>query len=114
FVPSSTTPKAPPLRNQNYGMSFGGPIQKEKLFYFFSYEKQQYLIGVAGIATEPSDAWITLAQDLLANPGQKYGLYPSVAQSAFSTAAIQPSGFWPRGSVPGSISNLPATPNNYF
>ncbi|HET8925205.1 MAG TPA: TonB-dependent receptor [Candidatus Acidoferrum sp.] len=114
FTPSSTTPKAPPLRNQNYGMSFGGPIRKEKLFYFVSYEKQQYLIGVSGIATEPSDAWITLAQDLLNNPGAKYGTYAAVPQSTFSTAAIQPSGFWPRGSVAGSISLLPATPNNYF
>jgi len=114
FSPSSTTPKAPPLRNENYGMSFSGPIRKEKLFYFTSYEKQQYLIGVSGIATEPSDAWITLAQDLLNNPGAKYGAYAKVNQSAFSTAAIQPSGFWPRGSAAGSISNLLATPNNYF
>jgi Carboxypeptidase regulatory-like domain/TonB dependent receptor len=114
FVPSSTTPKAPPLRNQNYGMSFGGPIRKEKLFYFTSYEKQQYLIGVSGIATEPSDAWITLATDLLNNTGGKYGAYAKVNPSAFSTAAIQPAGFWPRGSAAGSISNLPATPNNYF
>ena len=114
FTPSSTTPKAPPLRNENYGMSFGGPIRKEKLFYFVSYEKQQYTIGVSGIATEPSDAWIGLAQDLLANPGGKYGSYAPVSQSSFSTTAIEPSGFWPRGSTPGSISNLPATPNNYF
>ncbi len=114
FVPSSTTPKAPPLRNENYGMSLGGPIRKEKAFYFVSYEKQQYLIGVSGIATEPSDPWIALAQDLLNNPGgTKYGSYMTVPQSAFSTAAIQPAGFWPR-SGPGSIAALPAATNNYF
>ena len=53
FLPSST--KAPPLRNENYGFSLGAPIIKNKLFTFASYEKQQYIIGLSGIATEPSD-----------------------------------------------------------
>src|SRR5467141_3605989 len=68
FAPSSTTPKAPPVRNENYGFSAGGPFIKNKLFSFVSYEKQQYLIGLSGVATEPSDAWITTATDLLNNP----------------------------------------------
>jgi len=33
FAPSATTPKAPPVRNQNYGFSVGGPFVKNKLFY---------------------------------------------------------------------------------
>src|SRR5438309_11294361 len=33
FVPSAVVPKSPPLRNENYGFSVGGPIQKNKLFY---------------------------------------------------------------------------------
>src|SRR6266480_4703215 len=68
FAPSSTTPKAPPVRNENYGFSAGGPFIKNKLFSFVSYEKQQYLIGLSGVATEPSDAWIGLAADVLNNP----------------------------------------------
>src|SRR3989449_2608101 len=39
-TPSTTAPKAPPLRNENYGASVGGPILKNKLFYFANYEKQ--------------------------------------------------------------------------
>jgi hypothetical protein len=113
FVPSSTTPKPPPLRNQNYGFSVGGPIIKQKAFYFASYEKQQYIIGLSGVATEPSDAWVALAQDLLNNPGGKYGSYAPVKTSAFSTAAVAPSGFWPRSGA-GSIAALPATLNNFF
>src|SRR6059058_239226 len=34
FIPSSTVPKSPPLRNQNWGGSVGGPIFKDKTFYF--------------------------------------------------------------------------------
>src|SRR6266446_996859 len=52
FIPSSTVPKAPRLRNENYGFSLGGPIFKNKTFYFISYEKQQYIIGLSGLATE--------------------------------------------------------------
>src|SRR5258707_935809 len=46
FSPSATTPKAPPVRNQNFGFSVGGPVVRNKLFYFVSFEKQQYLIGL--------------------------------------------------------------------
>jgi hypothetical protein len=111
FLPTGS--KAPPLRNENYGASLGGPILKNKLFYFANYEKQDFIIGLSGIATEPSDAWVALAQDLLANPGNKYGSYAPVAQSAASTNAIGPDGFWPR-SGSNSIAGLPATLNNYF
>jgi hypothetical protein len=111
FLPAGT--KAPPLRNENYGASLGGPILKNKLFYFANYEKQDFIIGLSGVATEPSDAWVALAQDLLANPGNKYGSYAAVAQSAASTNAIGPNGFWPR-SGNNSIAALPATLNNYF
>src|ERR1700716_283974 len=76
FLPSGS--KAPPLRNENYGFSVGGPFVKNKLFYFASYEKQQYIIGLSGVATEPSDAWVGLAADILANPGGKYGSYAPV------------------------------------
>src|SRR5438477_8929961 len=109
FLPAGT--KAPPLRNENYGASIGGPILKNKLFYFANYEKQDFIIGLSGIATEPSDAWTALAADLLNNPGGKYGSYSSVIESAASSNAIGSTGFWPR-SGPGSIAALPATPNN--
>jgi hypothetical protein len=108
FLPSGT--KAPPLRNENYGFSAGGPIIKSKAFYFLSYEKQQYIIGLSGVATDPSDAWVTQALDLLNNPGGKYGSYAPVAESTLSAKLIGPNGFWPRN----LIGSLPATLNNFF
>src|SRR3974390_2908627 len=110
FIPSSTVPKAPPLRNENYGFSLGGPIIKNKTFYFVSYEKQQYLIGLSGLATEPSTAWVSLAEDLLNNPGGKYGSYAPVAVSSLSQNLIGPNGFWAQNLIGG----LPATTNNFF
>src|SRR5256885_2771411 len=102
FVPSATVPKSPPLRNQNYGGSVGGPIFKNRTFYFLSFEKQQYIIGLSGLATEPSDAWINKAQAVLSKNG--------VAQSPLSAKLIGQGGFWPRN----LIGSLPATPSNFF
>ena len=116
FVPSATVPKSPPLRNQNYGGTVGGPIIKNKTFYLVSFEKQQYIIGLSGLATEPSTAWIAKATDLLNNPGNKYGSYAPVTASSLSAVllgtptAISATGFWPSN----LIASLPATLNNFF
>lgn len=102
FIPSSTEPKPPKLRNENYGLSVGGPVIKNRTFFFTSYEKQQYIIGLSGLATEPSDAYVNNALAVL----KKY----SVAASPLSTKLIGAGGFWPRS----LIGSLPATPNNFF
>src|SRR5438105_4233923 len=102
FIPTASNPRAPKLRNQNYGLSVGGPVIKNKTFFFVAYEKQQYIIGLSGLATEPSDAYVSNALAVL----KKY----NVTASPLSTKLIGPSGFWPRNLIGG----LPATPNNFF
>src|SRR5258708_5610020 len=104
FTPSPGT-KAPPVRNQNYGFQVNGPIRKDKAFYLVSFEKQQYIIGLSGVATEPSDAWITNALAVLNTFG--------VPESSVSKTLIGPTGFWPR-SGSGNIAGLAAVPNNFF
>src|SRR6266705_1802286 len=84
--------KTPRLRNENYGFSVGGPILKNKTFYFVSYEKQDFVIGLSGVATEPSNAWVGRAVDLLNNPGGKYGNYGTITPSSLSCATPSPSG----------------------
>ena len=110
FIPSATQPNSPKLRNLNYGGTVGGPIIKNRTFYFLAFEKQQYIIGLSGLATEPSNAWITQAMDLLNNPGNKYGTYAPVPASTLSQNLIGNSGFWPKSLIGG----LPATLNNFF
>ena len=104
FTPAPGT-KAPPLRNQNYGFQVNGPIHKDKAFFLASFEKQQYIIGLSGVATEPSDAWVTAALSQLTAAG--------IPESSVSKTLIGPTGFWPR-SGSGSIAGLPPAPNNFF
>jgi len=99
FAPTPKFPKAPELRNQNYGFTVGGPIIKEKTFFFLGFEKQNYIFGLTGLSTEPSNAWVANARALLSAN--------SVPESPLSDTLL--AALWP-----SSIRDLPATANNYF
>src|SRR5713101_3732607 len=73
FVPN---PKAP-FHNNQYGASLGGPIVKDKTFFYLDYEGQQEPVGVVTVAKvptgtaadgslSPNDATNTVIQGLLA------------------------------------------------
>ena len=88
-----------PLRNQNFGGTFGGPIWHDHTFFFLTYEEQKFLIGLSNSATEPSTAYQTAALAEL----NKYNVSPSVvSQNILNT-------LW----EPTVIDGLPADPLNY-
>jgi hypothetical protein len=99
FIATPERPKAPPLTNQNVGGTLGGPILKDKLFFFIGYEYQTYKLGLSGLSTEPSVAWATQAVNLM----NQFG----VAVNPLSQTLLNT--LWP-----SSIRGLPATLNNFF
>ena len=107
FVASPQFPKPPELRNQNIGFTVGGPIIKDKTFFFVGFEKQNYIFGLTGRSTEPSTGWVANATALLNNAGGAYGAYAPVTPSPLSQTLL--SNLWP-----SAIQNLPAVTNNYF
>jgi hypothetical protein len=94
----------PELRNQQWGFSAGGPIWRDRLFFFTTYEDQRFLIGVNTPSTEPSPAYQAGAESILS----AYGV--PVSQTALNLINGNGStpGLWPAAALTG-----PATPYNY-
>ena len=88
----------PELRNQNYGFSLGGPIWKNRTFFFITYEKQKFIEGETPSGTVPSAAWIAQATTVL-----------NAYHVAVNPAMINLFNLlWP-----SNISGLPGTVSNY-
>jgi hypothetical protein len=84
FFNTSGQPKAP-FHNNQFGGSIGGPIMKDKTFYFLDYEGQRERVGVVTLACVPDPAQIA------ADGG---------ATNAVTAAMLK---FWPKPNIPGTF-----------
>ncbi len=66
---SPFSPTKQKVRNYNTGFSVGGPLLKDRLFGFLTFEHQRFVIGQSGTATEPSVGWQGKAEAILASQG---------------------------------------------
>ena len=60
---------APPLSLEQFGGSLGGPIKKDKLFFFADYEDQRYLVGSPAQHTAPITGGAAATTYSGSNPG---------------------------------------------
>lgn len=88
--------KKPVIRNDQWGFSLGGPVLKNKLFYFVTLESQKAIANTSSLGTHPSTAWVSKARQVLADNGV-----------AVSPVAVNLLNFWP-----SRYNNLPTTVNN--
>jgi len=71
--------KKAPIHFQEMGASIGGPLWKDKVFYFLNYERQQYVLSQGTSSqTEPSTAYVNRALALLAAGGVTPSTNPSI------------------------------------
>jgi hypothetical protein len=96
-VQSPTSP-VQEIRNNQFGFAVGGPIVKNKTFFFLTGEIQLAVAGLSVLDTTPSPAWISAAQSVLA----KYSVPVNpISQNLLSL-------------FPASVLTGPATANNYL
>jgi hypothetical protein len=88
-------------RNQHYGFSVGGPIWKDKTFFFISGEHQGFLIGAQSKATEPSAAYQAEALSILS----AYGLSENPVSKNLLNGNGTLKGLWPTYALTGPANN---------
>ena len=91
FVPSTGKPDL--LRNQ-FGGTLGGPIQKNKMFFFFNYEGLRQTLGEAPVVTMPNQAARNLVTNYMAGLGTNTAAYNAerTVLNALNTIPLPPAG----------------------
>jgi len=96
YFDATSSPKAP-FHNNQFGGSLGGPIVKDKTFFYFDYEGQRENVGVVSLACVPTAASIATATANVIGSGGTI--------SPVGAALIN---FWPHDSanyIPNTYSN---------
>ncbi len=96
LLPPGSRPQE--IRNNQPGFSLGGPIRRNKLFFFLAGEIQLAIAGESISDTSPSAAWVAAGEAELA----KYNV-------PVNPVSLNLLSIWPAASRTG-----PATPNNYL
>jgi hypothetical protein len=90
YFDAAPAPKAP-FHNNQFGGAIGGPIKKDKTFFFLDYEGQRENVGVVSLTCVPTPAYI---------------------QQATATAQAAPAGLNPVGQA--IVNFWPHNPANYI
>lgn len=101
YFDQASAPKAP-FHNNQFGGSIGGPLVKNKTFFFLDYEGQRENVGVVTTACVPTAAQIAQAKTNIANAG---GTVSSVGSALLN--------FWPHNPA-NYISGITSTDAGCF
>src|SRR6266853_1853786 len=99
FFNTSDHPQAP-FHNNQFGGAIGGPIVKDKTFFFLDYEGQRERVGIVTLACVPDPAQVTIDDNAIIAGGG--------TPNPVTAAMLQ---FWPQPNIPGTFGtpSLPGT-----
>jgi Carboxypeptidase regulatory-like domain/TonB dependent receptor len=137
FSSDPTVNSAPAnLRWNEFGGTFGGPIKKNKLFFFVDYQGSRFdtpatpgtintfsnqertgnLSDIPGIALHYPGTTVAMPADLtkaaICGPGQTFGASPCI--KGLSPTALKIMGVLPQATLPGLLNNAPNTQQTYI
>jgi Carboxypeptidase regulatory-like domain len=90
--------RIPEIRNNQFGFASGGPIKKNKTFFFLTGEAQIAVAGLSILDTTPSAAWVAAGEAVL----NRYGV------------PVNPISLNLLSLFPASVTGGPATANNFL
>jgi hypothetical protein len=103
----------PEYRRNQYGLTFGGPIQKDKTFFFVAWQGTRQLTGITRFSTVPTVAqkngiFTTPIYDPATSPRQ---LFPnnSIPLTRFDSVGQQVLALYPDPNRPGTANNYART-----
>jgi hypothetical protein len=102
----ATTGRTPEYRQNQFGGSLGGPIRRDKTFFFGDYEGLRIVQGVTYVSTVP-----TLFEQQ--NPGNLSDIGgPVLSQGQLSPIALNYFALYPAPNQPGRVNNFVYSPNS--
>src|SRR5712691_6569114 len=104
-----------PVELEQFGGSFGGPLKKDKFFYFGNFEAQRYTVASTNLVRDPITAAGvgTASSNLqLACEAAKGGA--GVAALSAQLAGLDPTTCAPLSNYPGLFPKVDGTNGNYF
>ena len=113
FLNEAGQPRAE-LRSNNWGYTFGGPIKKDKLFFFWSEEWRKEVRGVTRQSSVPTDLERqgNFSVRSVANPQQPINPYngqpfpnDTIPSDLLSPAGLSLLNLYPRENNPGQVFN---------
>src|ERR1019366_10482049 len=90
LVPNSGIKRLPPFQRNNFGGAFGGPIKKDKTFFYAVYEGVRQNLGFTALDTVPSANCKNLTQQADLSYRFKTAADATACGSGLSTSTVIP------------------------